>query len=43
MKIFHRQRAIGLDISTDVVRVLVLEGTSEKARITATGTAPIAA
>src|SRR2546425_8247493 len=43
MKIFHRQRAIGLDISTDVVRVLVLEGTTEKARITATGTAPIAA
>ena len=42
MKIFHKQRAIGLDISAGVVRVLVLEGTAEKARITATGTAPIA-
>lgn len=41
MKIFHKQRAIGLDISAGVVRVLVLEGTAEKARITATGTAPI--
>jgi type IV pilus assembly protein PilM len=42
VKIFRKQRAIGLDISAGVVRVLVLEGTSEKARITATGTAPIA-
>jgi type IV pilus assembly protein PilM len=42
VKIFHKQRAIGLDISAGVVRVLVLEGTAEKARITATGTAPIA-
>ena len=43
MKTFLRQRAIGLDISASVVRVLVLEGSFKKARITATGTAPIAA
>jgi type IV pilus assembly protein PilM len=42
VKVFHKHRAIGLDISAGVVRVLVLEGTPEKARITATGTAPIA-
>jgi type IV pilus assembly protein PilM len=42
VRIFHKQRAIGLDISTGVVRVLVLEGSAEKARITATGSAPIA-
>jgi type IV pilus assembly protein PilM len=43
VKTFLRQRAIGLDISANIVRVLVLEGSSKKARITATGTAPIAA
>jgi len=43
VKTFHRQRAVGLDISSGVVRVLVLEGRADKARITATGRAPIAA
>jgi type IV pilus assembly protein PilM len=42
MKILRKQRAIGLDISPGVVRVLVLEGTAEKARITATGAAQVA-
>jgi type IV pilus assembly protein PilM len=41
MKIFRKQRAIGLDISPGVVRVLVLEGTAETARITATGAAQV--
>jgi type IV pilus assembly protein PilM len=43
VKTFLRRRAIGLDVGASVVRVLVLEGSSKKARITATGTAPIAA
>ena len=41
MKIFDRQRAVGLDIGAGVVRAMVLEGTSDRARITGTGAVPI--
>ena len=43
MKTFHRHRAIGVDIGAGDVRVLVLEGRADKARITATASVPIAA
>ncbi len=43
MKIFGRQRAVGLDIGAGVVRALVLEGTPGKARITGTAGVSIAA
>src|SRR5213594_4292413 len=42
VKIFGRQRAVGLDIGAGVVRALVLEGTSGKARITGTAGVSIA-
>src|SRR5712692_8887830 len=43
VKIFGRQRAVGLDIGAGVVRALVLEGTPGKARITGTAGVSIAA
>src|SRR2546428_12510490 len=43
VKIFGRQRAVGLDIGAGVVRALVLEGTLGKARITGTAGVSIAA
>jgi type IV pilus assembly protein PilM len=43
VKIFHRQRAVGLDIGAGVVRAMVLEGTPDKARITGTAAIPIVA
>jgi type IV pilus assembly protein PilM len=39
----RKQRAVGLDIATGVVRVLALEGTPEKPRITGVGIAAIPA
>src|SRR5437879_13821714 len=43
VKIFGRQRAVGLDIGAGVVRALVLEGTPGNARITGTAGVSIAA
>src|SRR5207249_3187255 len=42
VKIFGRQRAVGLDIGAGVVRALVLEGTPGKTRITGTAGVSIA-
>ena len=43
MKLFARQRAVGLDIGAEVVRALVLEGTRDNACTTGTGMATITA
>jgi type IV pilus assembly protein PilM len=43
VKLFGKQRAVGLDIGVGSVRAMVLEGTPDKARIAGTGAVPIAA